>query len=345
MNRDEIREYFCKEGLIYFDEKLNDRYFYPKDFPVKVYKKFLEIAGISPVLETKLALINLGLLKKGKMTNAGALIFCKKSSLIIPGASLNCCLFQGTSKTKILDQKIYDADLLSNYQSGVAYIKSHLYSEYIMGFERKERLELPEDALREALVNAMAHRDYRKPGDLQLHIYQDRVEIINPGGLVGGLKIEELGKKSIPRNPQLFGLMQRMDLVEKVGSGFRRIRENCDEYNIPMPKVETNNDWFTIIFARPSYKPKSKLDTSQVTGEVQRLLSVVQGEMKRMELQEALGLKHEDHFREAYLKPSLNGGFIVMTIPDKPKSKLQKYCLTPKGVKILSILKIQRKKK
>ena len=55
------------------------------------------------------------------------------------------------------------------------------------------------------------------PGDLQLHIYQDRVEIINPGGLVGGLKIEELGKKSIPRNPQLFGLMQRMDMVERVG--------------------------------------------------------------------------------------------------------------------------------
>ena len=74
------------------------------------------------------------------------------------------------------------------------------------------------------------HRDYRNSGDLQVHIFQDRVEIINPGGLVGGLTLKTLGTRSIPRNPLLFGMMQRMDLVEKVGSGLTRINAMCKEY-------------------------------------------------------------------------------------------------------------------
>ena len=68
--------------------------------------------------------------------------------------------------------------------------------------------------------------------------------------------------------------------------------------------------------------------TGEVTGEVGRLLRATQGEMTRMELQSALVLKHEDHFREAYLVPALQAGLLEMTVPDKPRSRLQKYRLT-----------------
>lgn len=71
--------------------------------------------------------------------------------------------------------------------------------------------------------------------------------------------------------------------------------------------------------------------TDQVTGEVGRLLAVIQGEMKRNELQLALALKHEDHFRDAYLTPALSLGLIEMTVPDRPRSRLQKYRLTARG--------------
>jgi len=73
----------------------------------------------------------------------------------------------------------------------------------------------------------------------------------------------------------------------------------------------------------------------EVTGEVQRLLAVVDGEMKRADLQAALSLKHEDHFRAAYLRPALDRGLIEMTIPNKPNSRLQKYRLTAAGRKRL----------
>jgi ATP-dependent DNA helicase RecG len=71
--------------------------------------------------------------------------------------------------------------------------------------------------------------------------------------------------------------------------------------------------------------------TGEVAGEVERLLAAMTGAMKRQEMQTSLGLKHEEHFREAYLVPALRAGLIEMTIPDKPTSRLQKYRLTDKG--------------
>lgn len=74
----------------------------------------------------------------------------------------------------------------------------------------------------------------------------------------------------------------------------------------------------------------------EVAGEVVRMLQVIEGEMKRSEIQERLGLKHEEHFRESYLLPALELGVIEMTIPDKPTSRLQKYRLTKKGLQLMA---------
>lgn len=88
--------------------------------------------------------------------------------------------------------------------------------------------------------------------------------------------------------------------------------------------------------------PVTGVVTGEVTGEVKRLAEAMQGEMKRSELQAALGLKHEDHFREAYLRPALDAGVVEMTIPDKPRSSRQKYRLTALGQ---ALLKPQQGKK
>jgi len=75
--------------------------------------------------------------------------------------------------------------------------------------------------------------------------------------------------------------------------------------------------------------------TGEVTGEVQRLVKVIKGELSRTEIQQALNLKHEDHFREAYLGPAIKAGLVEMTIPDKLRSSKQKYRLTQKGINLL----------
>lgn len=75
--------------------------------------------------------------------------------------------------------------------------------------------------------------------------------------------------------------------------------------------------------------------TGEVTGEVRKLLLMCRGDMSRRQLQEALSLKSEENFRQLYLMPALLSGFIEMTIPDKPNSRMQKYRLTPKGISLL----------
>jgi len=75
--------------------------------------------------------------------------------------------------------------------------------------------------------------------------------------------------------------------------------------------------------------------TGEVAGEVIRLLKIMKGAMPRVEMQQALGLKHEEHFRKAYLLPALQAEVLEMTIPDKPKSRLQRYRLTAKGRVVL----------
>ena len=187
------------------------------------------------------------------MKNAGVLLFCKKITRFFLQATITCVLYRGNTKYKILDRKEYDKDINSNYENAIIYLQSKLNTEFIIkAGPREEKLELPEDALREAILNAIAHRDYFVSGaNILVEIFSDRVEITNPGGLVKGMKIEDLGKKSLSRNNLLFGLMQRLDLVEKVGSGILRMQNSMKEYGLPGPRFEVNKNWFTIIFDRP----------------------------------------------------------------------------------------------
>jgi len=88
----------------------------------------------------------------------------------------------------------------------------------------------------------------------------------------------------------------------------------------PDSQPDSQPDWYPLVYVGPSREV-----TGEVTGEVSRLLEVMAGEMKRTEIQQALGLKHEDHFRDAYLLPALALGVIEMTYPDKPRSSKQRY--------------------
>ena len=120
--------------------------------------------------------------------------------------------------------------------------------------KREERPELPEEALREAVVNALVHRDYRSTANVQVYIFKDRIEIVSPGGLPAGMTEADLGIKSIPRNPLLFSMLHRMEAVEHIGTGIKRIRGLCREYGVAEPRIEVSELWVTEIFPRPGFQ-------------------------------------------------------------------------------------------
>ena len=252
MSKNEIRRFFQEEGLVLFDEKANIEFDLIEDFNDKNFNFFLEKAKITPILEKQAILENLYLLKDTYLKNAGILLFCNEITKFFLQATITCVLYQSKTKYKILDKKEFDEDIYSNFTNAIIYLQSKLNTEFIIKSGiREEKLELPEEALREALLNSIAHRNYFVSGaNIMLEIYSDRVEITNPGGLVKALSKEDLGKRSLSRNNLLFGLMQRMGLVEKVGSGIIRMQNAMKNYALDEPRFDINDNWFTIIFYR-----------------------------------------------------------------------------------------------
>ena len=268
------------------------------------------------------------------MTNAGAWLLADDITRYAIRAGVICAVFQGVTNTRIIDRKEFAGDLYSIFEDCMAYLQSKLNTALIPhGSGRDERLELPEGALREALVNAIVHRDYRSTANVQVHIFSDRVDVVTPGGLPAGMREAELGAKSVPRNPLLFGMFYRMGLVEQIGSGIGRIRQLCRDHGVAEPKIDVSDNWVTTTFERkiehaaPHVPRKYPASTPQVT----ELIRSLEGERTRSEILDSLKLKDRNNLAKRYVQPALTEGLIEMTIPDKPHSTKQRYRLTDKG--------------
>ena len=191
-------------------------------------------------------------------------------------------------------------------------------------------------------MNAIAHRDYRSTANVQVYIFQDRVEIVTPGGLPAGMREEDLGSKSVPRNPLLFGMLYRMKLVKQIGSGIRRIHDACSEHGVAEPVINVFPDWLTITFPRPIEAAAPHVTPHvplHVTHHVERLITVVQGDMSRAEIMDALGLADRGHSTKTYLHPGIDAALVEMTLPDSPRSRRQRYRLTTLGQQVRDVRK------
>ena len=198
--------------------------------------------------------------------------------------------------------------------------------------ERLDESLYPREAVREGLVNAFAHRDYADfSGGIAVHVYPQRLEIWNSGSFPAGVTPPKLaaGHISVLRNPDIAHILYLRGMMEKLGRGSIMIQKSCVDRGLPKPEWRSEaGHGVTLIFLAGEV-------TEEVTGEVIRVLQAVKGAMKRVEIQQVLGLRHEEHFRKNYLLPALEAGCIEMTIPEKPKSSLQKYRLTQKGQNVL----------
>jgi len=342
MERRQIREFFFSEGLIHFDETPSDRFDLSRDLTEEVWTRFRRRAGIPVEMDATTALTNLHLLRDGAMTNAGAWLLATDIRSFSTSADVACALFMGTDKVRILDRRGFSSDVYTMIDEVVTYILSKINVEYVIRHvKREERPELPEEAIREVVVNAVAHRDYRSTANVQVYIFKVRIEVVSPGGLPAGMTKEDLGNKSVPRNPLLFSVLHRMDAVEHIGSGIRRIRQLCREHGAEEPRIAATEHWFTVTFPRtPQATPEATPHvtpeaTPEVTPEVRRMLGVLTGTMTRPEIMELLGLSDEKHFREHYQQAAVRLGLVAMTIPEKPRSPKQKYRLTAAGRRLV----------
>ncbi len=278
--------------------------------------------------------------KNGFLTNAGKLL---TDQHIVFNSRLFCTRWNGLEKGSIfddaLDDKEFEGNLIYLLQSGSDFVRNN--SKVRFSKEARYRVDKPDYADRavtEALVNALIHRDYIVLGsEIHIDMYDDRLEIYSPGGMFEGKPIQECDINtitSVRRNPVIADLFHRMKFMERRGSGLKKIISETAKlpgYTEQLqPKFFSTPSDFRVVLKNANYNMycATTHDNAHVTVHDERmmkLLNFCETAKTRDDMQSHLGISSREYFRKKILKPLLESGQLKMTIPDKPKSKNQKY--------------------
>ena len=202
----------------------------------------------------------------GKLTNAGVLLSDQGA---LKQSKIVCTKWRGLKKGIIsedaIDDKEYTGSIISLLENADLFIKNNSKQSWkIVGMDRIELEDYPATARREAIVNALIHRDYQILGaEIHIDLFDDRLEITSPGGMFDGSLIQNLEIKNIPsmrRNTVISDVFSRLHYMERRGSGLSRIIESYDDVE-EKPKFLSDSLSFTVIFPNKSYyKNESKVD-------------------------------------------------------------------------------------
>jgi len=253
---EEMRSFFQQAGKIYFDESPCTDVNVVSDLDIENIELFRTNSRLNNSISNEQIFQNLKLFtKEGYLKNGAVLFFAKEPELFFEKAVIRCVAFSGIDKRYIADDKIMAGALYQQFLKSMSWLRSKLNVRYDIESEgakpRRELWEIPETVFKEAIINSLAHRDYYdKGGRITVELFDDRVEISNPGGLVSAISRNELGKRSFSRNPLVFGLFERMRMVEQIGSGINRMKDLMKSERLTPPEFSTEG-MFTVTLRRP----------------------------------------------------------------------------------------------
>ena len=192
-------------------------------------------------------------LRDGKLlaTNAYALL----TSDYFQFSKTQCAVFKGENRAVFLDKREFTGPIYMQVEAAVDFVLRNIrLGATIEGLVRKEKYELPPEAIREMIINAHCHRNLLEESCIQVAIYDDRLEVTSPGGLYNGLTYEEVmnGHSKI-RNKGIANIFSQMGLIEAWGSGIRRIFTAAEEYGLPRPKFQEFDNMFRVELFRNSF--------------------------------------------------------------------------------------------
>jgi len=166
---------------------------------------------------------------------------------------IKCSRFKGNTMDVFLDRKEYDGDLLIQLENAEKFIKSHIsLGSEIKGLQREDEYEIPIEAIRESLVNAVVHRDYSNEGrDIKVGIYDDIVNIVSPGAFPSTITQEDIleGRSEI-RNKVIARVFKELNYIEQWGSGIRRIKSSCHLRGLKEPEILEKGDFVSVSLYR-----------------------------------------------------------------------------------------------
>ncbi len=238
-----LQELLVKRKIIDFELTLSRAGFEAVD--IEALKEYMGMR--SPAVQfdagrTESYLVSLGVLNQmngGRLNNAGVMFFYPTPSEIISQFEIKLVRFKGTIPVHILDAAFVSRPMLRLLAEAETFMARNTRNSYrIEGMDRIEVPEYPTSVIREALVNAVAHRNYFDANAIQVNIFDDRIEFLNPGALPEGLTLENLGSYSIQRNPLIYRMLRDVRKVEGLATGIPRIKEVLREGGYPEPSFE-----------------------------------------------------------------------------------------------------------
>jgi ATP-dependent DNA helicase RecG len=346
LSRQEVYDLFKQSGSIRFDLLVCPKFRYPEDFDLDKFNYWLRKSTITDHSNTEDILVNIEVAERtaGKLLfrNAGVLFFAKEPRRFFNQAYITCLLFKGERKVDVLDRKDFAEGIVEDIESSLRFIERNTRTAYkIEKLQRENIPEYPMEALREAITNAVMHRDWFIDGaNVFVEIFSDRIEVTSPGGLPAGMSFDDLGRKSIRRNPLIADLLHRIDFIEKAGTGIRRMREGAVSSGYSEPEFVVNTFFDAVFYPlniedRASTEQAPSKHRASTEQDIILLKAAIDEPKTRQELHQVINLKHREHFRKEYLEVLFKAGLLTMTIPDKPNSPKQRYKTTEAGRKAI----------
>lgn len=323
MNHEEIKAMFSENDTVPFEEKTVNG-FTNNDISREKIRAFTKEAKINTGRISAIDFLkSLKVADDAKIKNAGILFFAKDAQRHIPQAQMTLIAFKGTKKLHIFDRLDVRNDLLTQFNEAIFFLKKHLnIRSEIKGINREDIYEIPIEALREAVVNAIMHRDYGVRGtSLTIEVFDDRVEITNPGGLPKGFSKKSFGRVSVRRNELIADLFYRLDKVERLGMGVPQMKAAMALAGLKEPVFEMDG-FFRAVFFRP--KREEVFPVTQTAGEktpettqktTQKILTIIRENpnITREELAKLLGITsdgvkyHLDNLRKKRVIKRIGG--------------------------------------
>ena len=179
-------------------------------------------------------------------------------------AKIQCALFKGISRDVFIDQKEFTGSIQEQVEEAYQFVLRHInMGANIEGLFRSDTYELPITAIREMIANAVLHRSYLDRSCIQVCIFDDRIEVLSPGMLYGGIDIVTAKHgKSTCRNEAIAEAFHYMKIVEAWGTGIPRIISRCREYGLQEPLFEELGDGFLVTMFRKPTKPTNQTNQS-----------------------------------------------------------------------------------
>jgi ATP-dependent DNA helicase RecG len=247
---DNIIELERQKRNISFDEEINYEFEFSKLDISPLKNKFEEIKKVLD--EGKLKNLKLIKEEQGKIYPTNALLILLGQ---IENTETKCSRFKGNTMEIFLDKKEYRGDLFYQLEEIEKFIKNHINLRgEIKGLQRTDIYEIPLTAIREALLNAIIHRDYTNLGrDIKVGIYDDILNIVSPGGFPNTLTQEDiLEGRSEVRNRVVARVFKELGYIEQWGSGINRIKFSCINYGLKEPLIQEKGDFVDVELYRES---------------------------------------------------------------------------------------------